>query len=212
MTSLTTMLTKICVKLGAMLATKVGTILVTSIVSIVGCTFVMSNNTTVSLGNIGELATQAGYYMNVQTIEEASELWGWEIPMTDSKYIFSYNGVVKAGIDFTDIQFDIDKADKKITVTMPEIRILSNEVDPNSFRIYHEKDNIFNPLNISDMNMSFTNLKEEGEAYAIEMGMIDNARANAEALINGILVTAYDLKKYEVVYVWPDISENQSEQ
>ena len=49
------------------------------------------DNKTTSLGfeNIGEFATQAAYCTTVNTEEAAQNIWGIEIPFTQSKYIYS---------------------------------------------------------------------------------------------------------------------------
>ena len=62
------------------------------------------DNKTTSLGfeNIGEFATQAAYCTTVNTEEAAQNIWGIEIPFTQSKYIYSYDIVIKAGFDFTE--------------------------------------------------------------------------------------------------------------
>ncbi len=38
-----------------------------------------------------------GHYTNVQVIDKWQELWGMQVPFTQSKYVFSYDGVIKAG-------------------------------------------------------------------------------------------------------------------
>ena len=58
------------------------------------------DNKTTSLGfeNIGEFATQAAYCTTVNTEEAAQNIWGIEIPFTQSKYIYSYDSIIKAGM------------------------------------------------------------------------------------------------------------------
>ena len=165
-------------------------------------TTVRSRTTDLGFKNIGELATQAGYYTNVQVISGSRELFGIEIPLTTKKYIFGYDGVIKAGIDFADVSVSVNELSHTITVNMPEIRILSNEIDENSFEIFDETKNIFNTLKVSEINTSLIALKAESEEKAIANGLIDNAKRNAELLISGFLAGTYDLSVYTVEFVW----------
>ena len=61
-----------------------------------------SKSTKFGFKDIGELATQSAYVTEVNVTEDARELFGLEIPFTQSKTIFSYDVVVKAGIDFSE--------------------------------------------------------------------------------------------------------------
>ena len=45
--------------------------------------------------------------------------------------------MIKAGYDFKDIKWS-EKGDK-IEVTLPEVKVLSNEIDLDSFKVYHEE-------------------------------------------------------------------------
>lgn len=171
-----------------------------AITSMVVRTQVSSRTTSFGLKNIGELATQAGYYTNVQVIKKSQELWGAQIPFTQSKYIFSYDGVIKAGLDFSDIDVQVNASSKTVRVTLPEIRILSNEIDENSLEIYDESKNIFTPLDLEDVNQSLVELKEESSQTAVENGLLEQACANAELLVSAFLAGTYDAEAYTIVF------------
>ena len=164
-------------------------------------TQVSSETVEMELKNIGELATHAGYYTNVQVIKSSRQIFGVDIPLTQSQFIFSYDGVVKAGVDFADIEIGVDEGRGQIVVTLPEIKVLSNEIDLDSLEIYDESNNIFHPLNIDDINVSLIEMQEESEAKAIENGLLESARANAEALLRGMLAGFYDAQDYVIEFV-----------
>ena len=46
---------------------------------------------------------------------------------------------------------------------LPEVRILSSQVDEDSFRVYHEKESIFNQIRLEENNAAFAKLKEQAE-------------------------------------------------
>lgn len=59
-----------------------------------------SKTTRLGFEDIGEMATQAAYTTQVNVTEGSRVLWGVTIPFTQSKYIYSYDVTIKAGIDF----------------------------------------------------------------------------------------------------------------
>jgi hypothetical protein len=103
-----------------------------------------------------------------------------------------------AGIDFTKIQIDKNDIKKIITVTLPDVEIISSDVDQNSFQLYDEKNNIFNPISVTDVTDSFTDLKNSEEKNAIEKGLFDRASANAILLVENFMHGSYDIEDYEI--------------
>ena len=59
-------------------------------------TGVFSKVTALGLLDIGELATQAGYFTTVQTIDKSRNVLGIQVPGTQSRYVYSYDGTIKA--------------------------------------------------------------------------------------------------------------------
>lgn len=152
------------------------------------------------MDSIGELATQVAYYTNVQVIENSKELFGHAVPLTKSKYVFSYDGTLKAGVDFAETDISVDETTHTISVKMPETRIISNEIDTNSMQVYDESRNIFSPLKMDDINVSFATLREESEAKALSNGILENAKENAMALVKNFIGNVCDLETYTVVF------------
>ena len=152
------------------------------------------------LANIGELATQSYRYRAVDTIEKSQELWGWKVPLTQAQSIFSYEGIIRAGYDFEKIHVDVDYGDKRITVTLPEAYIINNDILPDSLLVYSEDTNIFTPIRITDFNDTQAGMKQQGQEDAVNAGILEAARANAEVLIRGFLSGAFDLNEYELIF------------
>ena len=162
---------------------------------------ISSHVTQFGLQNIGELATQAGFFTSVQVIENARDVFGVSIPFTEKKYVYSYDGTIKAGIDFQNIDISVDDMRKKISVKIPEAQVFSVEVDPDSFVLYHEGGNVFNSLKMDEVNLAEKALKNEIRQRAIDNGLLDEARSNAELVIRAFLSGAYDLQEYTVDFI-----------
>ena len=144
-----------------------------------------SKTTKIGFENIGELATQSAYCTEVNVTDDWRKLFGIKIPFTQSKYIYSYDFVIKAGYDFKDIKWS-EKGDK-IEVTLPEVKVLSNEIDLDSFKVYHEEESIFSPITLDESNEALENLKKTAQDDAIANGLFENARSNAETILTGFL-------------------------
>lgn len=151
------------------------------------------------LKNIGQLATQVGYFTNVQTISASRDVLGITVPFTQSKYIYSYDGVVKAGIDFEKVVATVNDEEKTITVSMPKPEIFDVTVDENSLVVYDETKNVFTPLKLNDIKESSLTMKKEAQDKAVQYGILNNAQSNAEMLITGFLTSSYT-QDYKIVF------------
>ena len=162
---------------------------------------IQAKTTALGLRNIGELATQAGYFTTVSTITKSREVLGLEVPGTKSNYVYSYDGTIKAGINFEDIDLEVDEKNRVIRVLFPEFRILSTEIDDDSFVLYNDGANLFTSLRLEDVSQSNAELKKNARESAVKNGILENARSNAEILVRGFLAGMYDLNVYRVEFL-----------
>lgn len=161
-----------------------------------------SNSKATKLGfeNIGELATQVAYCTEVNVTEDSQNLWGIEIPFTQSKIIYSYNVEVKAGLNFEDITWSVDETNSIIRVNLPEIRILDSSIILDSFQLYHEDESIFRPITLEENNEALKQLELKAENTAVSNGLLENARLNAETILTGFFANEYDPKIYTIEF------------
>jgi len=163
-------------------------------------TIYFSKPTSLGLKDIGELATQAGYFTTVQTIDKSRNLFNIVIPGTQSRYVYSYDGTIKAGIDFSNIDLEVNDEKHVITVRFPKFRILSTEIDEDSFILYNDGANPFTTLHLEDVDKANAELKKTAQETAIKNGIFENARTNAEVLVRGFLASIYDLNVYTIEF------------
>lgn len=154
------------------------------------------------LRGIGELATEEYAYTEVASYDSRKtvELFGQNVnvPLTRSSFIYSYDGAIKAGIDFTGVSVEKDDSLKIITVRLPTARILSSELFLDSFRLYDEKNNIFNPIGVESLNDANLLLKENAEKRAVENGLLERADEQARILIRSLLESTFRIDGYTV--------------
>ncbi len=175
-------------------------ILLAAAVSLGAKTVLSADGRTARLGfeDIGELATQSAYCTEVEVTEASRELFGVTIPFTQSKYIYSYDVVIKAGLDFTDVSWS--EQDGTIRVTLPEIRVLSNEIDLDSLKVYHEDESLFRNITLEENNAALADLKARAEQDAIGNGLLEEARDNAQQILTAFFANQYDLTEYRLEF------------
>lgn len=172
-------------------------------ITVVGLGFKVTHTTeskTTKLGfeDIGEFATQSAYCTEVSSTANARKLFGHNLPFTQSKIVFSYDVVIKAGYDFSAITWDVH--DTTITVKLPEVKVLSCEVKEDSFKKYVEDESIFTPFTLDDNNNAMKALKETAQTDAIANGLYENARSNAETMLTTFFSSAYDMDQYTIEF------------
>lgn len=172
-------------------------------ITVVGLGFKVSHTAeskTTKLGfeDIGEFATQSAYCTEVSSTANARKLFGHNLPFTQSKIVFSYDVVIKAGYDFSAITWDVH--DTTITVKLPEVKVLSCEVKEDSFKKYVEDESIFTPFTLDDNNNAMKALKETAQTDAIANGLYENARSNAETMLTTFFSSAYDMDQYTIEF------------
>lgn len=155
---------------------------------------------------LGELNTAEYYFSRVETVESTKKLdltsigidFVHDIPLTTNSFSYSYDGEIKAGIDFSEVKVEKDFEKKQVTVILPKARILSSVIDPDSYVFYEVKNNILNPIDPQDYAVSFANLIHAEEEKAVEKGILNKANENAVKMIRNF-VGSYASEEYKII-------------
>jgi hypothetical protein len=141
--------------------------------------------------NIGELATVEYLYTDAGKFEDPAELFGHDLPFsfTTKHFIAKWDGVIKAGINLSDVTVEVNKFAKEITIHLPDAKILSHEIDQDSIETLDQKNGLFNPIEIEDVRTFDAVSKEAMEARVIENGLLDKAFENAKNIIQKLILT-----------------------
>lgn len=159
-----------------------------------------SNAISLRFEDIGELATQAAYLTEVEHTDDSNKLFDISLPFTQSQYIYSYDIIIKAGLDFSQIEWEQNGTN--IRIRMPEIKILSSELKPDSLVVYYENQSVFNPLTLKDDSEAMQELIAKAQTDAIANGLLENAQENAESLIREIIAQNYNPQEYTVTFLY----------
>ena len=134
-----------------------------------------------------ELVTVAYYYTSMGRFENQVDFYGWKVPFTAKSFIVSYDGVIKAGVDLSQVQVEVDEIRQAVTVRLPASRILSHEIPEDSIEVFDESDNLFNRITIEDYTGFTLDQKKAMEQRAEDNGLLTSADEKARAAVESLL-------------------------
>lgn len=150
------------------------------------------------LRNISKLITEEYYFTQVETYEKVEELG---FVHSTSRIIYSYDGVVAAGVPTDKIKISVNEDTKTVTITIPKSTIQYVTIDFDSFKKLEEKQGIWSKIRLDDVNKSLVEFKESATAKAEEKGILQKADENAEAVIKQTVNSLVDSNEYEVKFI-----------
>ncbi len=136
---------------------------------------------------IGELTTMEYLYTDVGMFADPKKIFGKNIPFTTKSFISKWDGIIKAGIDFTKVTIQVDESTNVLIIGIPEAEILSHEVDENSVETLNQTDGLFNPVKVEDVRSFDAESKAAMEKRAIENDLLIKAYDNAKRVISTLV-------------------------
>ena len=156
------------------------------------------------LRDIGEMAVEEARITLVHCTREPRRLFGMELPLMREQCIFAVDVVVKAGFNFDEIRAQVDNLRRRITLRLPEMRILSGAIDYGTMQIYDEKTGVFARPKLEWHKESMLELCHEAEAKARVYGILDRARDSARIRLEAFVGQLYDLTAYTLLIIQAD--------
>ena len=132
------------------------------------------------LSELSELAAVSYHYTNMAQYENSGQISGIVIPFTTKRFILTYDGVIKAGIDLT--KADLQVSGSTVRVALPEAEILSHELSEDSVEVFDERTSIFNPFPAFQAGQ-----KAVMEEKAVAQGLLTEAREKAAEQVRLLL-------------------------
>lgn len=105
-----------------------------------------------------------------------------------------------AGIDFEKIEIKTDEDRKIITVDMPDSEIQAVTIDKNTFKIYSEKDSLWNPLKLEDYNISLVEFEDAAKEKAIASGILGRSDEQARNLVREFISSLPNTGEYTISF------------
>ena len=151
---------------------------------------------------IGEIATYKLDYAGTDTIESHKEKLGHKIPGSTYKIELFYNGTVKAGYNFEDIDVAVDNSAKKINIKLPEEMVINSNVDLQTLKQIEDTSftsKILNPVASDTVTTRIAEIEQAELEKAInEDNIYELAFEHAKTLITNSLSSFTELG-YEVI-------------
>lgn len=140
------------------------------------------------LEGVSELASVSYTYTNMAKFENSETFYGVKLPFTTKRFLLTYDGTIKAGVDLRDA--DVRVLGKTVTVTLPQSKILSHEIDQDSVKIFDEKTSVFNPFTVEDFSAFQSAQKSVMEQKAEERDLLGQAQKKAAASVKLLIKPA----------------------
>lgn len=147
-----------------------------------------------------ELVSYKYFYTNAAMFENKKNIYGFDLPLTSKKFIISYSGKAALGVDLSQIKTDI-KGNKIIISNLGKVKILTNELDEKSMKIFDESTSLFSSWNIKDYQNFFADQKGEVEKKIMESELPQQAKTSAEETIKQLLMLNPQISsQYEIEF------------
>lgn len=150
------------------------------------------------LANMGVLITQEYYFTQVETYTKEKNIF--LIIPSSSGFMYSYDGAVFAGVDFEKIGVQTDEDRKVVTVDLPPSEIQAVTIDRDTFKIYSEKESIWNPLKLEDYNISLAEFEDAAKEKALGSGILERSDQQAQKLVSEFIVSLPATNGYTVEF------------
>ena len=162
-----------------------------------------------SIQEISELSTLEYDYTYIGEFKKSRKLDFFiidlNIPLTKKEFIASFNGTIKYGINLRDLKdAKVDDSKKTITIDMPEIGLLSHEIDLKSIKYWDEKNNLFNPLKPSDGDEFKRVHKKDAEIQAVERGILKRVQTHTKTVLTSFIQGIFpEYSDYKIICKYP---------
>jgi hypothetical protein len=151
------------------------------------------------------ITTEAAEEKRTQIVEKFVEVENYEKTKTilnfftsSSNFIYSYDGVVTAGIDCGEISVEKDDENQIITITVPPAEIRYIDIDYDSFQMYSEKEGLWNSMSMEDYNDSLSEFEDLAKENAINKGVLEKADENAKKIIENFVTGMIEDSDYTI--------------
>ena len=150
------------------------------------------------LKEMGLLTTEEYYFTQVEEYSSSKKVFIFESKAT---FTYSYDGVVTAGIDCNDVIIDKNDELRKITITVPKATIFGANIDHDSFKIYEEKEGLWNKIDMTKYNDSIIEFENAAIEKAKAKGIVEKADEGARKIIGSFVNSLVDTDDYEIEIV-----------
>lgn len=157
---------------------------------------IISESTLMEAVDISELSTAKYVYKGIATNYKDKK-------KTKVRCYIYYEAEVKAGIDMGQVQFDIDHANKRVTPTLPEIKITVNAIDEKTLDFMPEKIDV-------ELKEILLDCKADAEDESLQSKeLLNTAEKHLQSVIEGLTYPLLKQEGYKIVWENTDIKDDK---
>ena len=127
-----------------------------------------------------ELTVSKNFYTGIVRFEEGT------IKFIDKNgFTMKYEAEIDAGFELENVTIEVN--DDSVVVNVPEAKILSVNIDPDSLEFYDNKVSLIKTDRKEATKQALQSAQKDAESHAKNKGILDEANKRAEVLFKGIL-------------------------
>ena len=127
-----------------------------------------------------ELTVEKSYYTGIVRFEEGT------IRFIDKNgFNMKYEAEIDAGFELENVNIEVN--DDSVVVTVPEAKILSVNIDPDSLEFYDNQVSLIKTDRKEATKQALQEAQKDAEEHASSKGILDAANKRAEVIFKGIL-------------------------
>ena len=149
----------------------------------------------------GELVSASQDYTYVDKVTDSNrDLFNqFDVPFTENSFWYRYSGTLKAGVNLKTAAIEQDSEDSTVlNITLDQPYIVSNTPNMDLSGVLEENNNLINPISIQESDAFQKECIERSEQEAMNGGLLEEARTNAEKQITNLYNAAFDEGKYTI--------------
>ncbi|MBR5315813.1 MAG: DUF4230 domain-containing protein [Firmicutes bacterium] len=155
----------------------------------------------VEILEISEMASLEYNYKNDFEYDGGSlKFFDKDIPFTNKSMTVYYEGIVKIGTNMQDAEIKLDDSGDKVSITVPHCKVLSHEIDEESFEVKDVKNGLFNRVKLEDDTDFRKKQKKAIEKKIKEDGVFDEADEKLDKQLKSYFKMAYPELEVEVTF------------
>ena len=160
------------------------------------------------IAEISELSVLEYKYTNTDEMsgDNALKLFGKNVPFTSKSMVVSYDGIMKIGPDMSEAKVNLKG--NKLTIIIPHSKVLSHEIDEDSWQILDKQNGIFNPVTPEDSDQLRKEQIKKMENSVKKTDVLDKADEAAVKQIKAFFEAAYPDLKINVIF--PEAAKNMN--
>lgn len=155
-----------------------------------------------SINSLRELVTKEYLYTNAGRYENHNEVsissFTVGVPLTKKSFTVVYDGRIKAGVDLSKAQIDVNDTLHSVIVTLPASEVTSHEIFENTVQRVDEKDALFNRNTIDDYSDFLTQQKANMEEKVRTNGFLTSADREAREIVRSVLSLLPGMDTYQL--------------